>query len=94
MSMHYLKVTIGSGSTQFTTTRTPIREIFIRNKAGHTMNIGDSTITGTLGIQLSASSAGSQSDLHLGPTTGLNMDLTDFYVSGTAADILDVVYSK
>lgn len=94
MSMHYLQVTIGaSGTTQFTTARTPIREIWIENNATHTMRIGDSTVTSTKGFSL-ASGGAANSNLHLGPHPALNMDLTDFFVNGTATDTLDVLFVK
>jgi len=89
--MHSTQITLGAGATRFSTTSVRIREIYLENNAGNVMRVAGSTVSATVGISLTASGVPA-SVLHLGPHTALNMDLSEFWVFGTANDKLDVLY--
>lgn len=91
MGMHSIQVTNTGAATRFSTTSVRIREIYCENNAGNVMRVAGSTVSASVGVSLTASGVPA-SVLHLGPTPGLNMDLQDFYVFGTANDKLDVLY--
>lgn len=99
MSMHYLLVTIGTGATQLTTTRTPCKEINIQNNSAHACNIGDSTVTAptaspSRGIRLDPTGTNSAAISHykFGPFEAHILNVADLFVFGTNGDHLDVIY--
>lgn|SRR5262249_24928647 len=99
MSAHYIQVTIGAGVTQLQSANKNVREILIRNASTHDMRVGTAStgtsapsVSGNVGIILKANAAGEQSDLHLGPTPGLNISLSDFFIAGTQNDLVDIMF--
>ncbi len=83
-----LQVTIPSGGTvQISTSQTSIRLIDFQNNAGHVMRVGDSTVTSAIGRSLAAS--GGSWQLQAESYFGY---LSDFWVVGTSADVLDILY--
>lgn len=84
-----VQVTIGSGTTEVTTTNTFCRQIFFENNTAHSMRIGDSTATSSKGVLLvaSVSSSWTVSQNFQGSQS---LDLSDYYVAGTQNDVLDV----
>jgi hypothetical protein len=83
-----LQVTIPSGGTvQISTLQCSIRLIDFQNNAGHTMRVGDSTVTSSIGHLLAATGGGWT--LH---TDGYFSYLSDWFVVGTAADVVDVTF--
>lgn len=95
MSVHNFKVTIGSGPTRFTSTRTPVRQLTLFNtSATNDMWVGDSTTTstGTTGGVKLVHGTGAGQSFNTGPFVALNTNLEDWYVAGTAADVLAGIY--
>jgi len=84
-----LQVTLGAGATQISATSILCREIvFQNNGATNDMRVGDSTVSSTKGIKLLKASG----SLTVGPLTENSEDLRDWYVFGTAADVIDILY--
>jgi hypothetical protein len=96
MSWISLQVTVGTGGgpTQFGPVHphVPIRQILIQNNAAHSMRIGDSTVSATVGMYLASGPGGG--DFNSGPVDIYNSRLSDFYVFGTAGDIVDIFYNS
>jgi hypothetical protein len=99
LAVETFQLTLGSGTqTRIsgaavtpTFTHQPCREIEFQNNASHTMRVGDENTSATVGRVLAASNAGPQSILKLGSTSAATqMSLEDFYVNGTANDVLDI----
>lgn len=89
--MFSTQVTIGSGVTQFTTADTPVKGLCVQNNQTHSMRVGGSGVTSSIGILLQAGSPGG--DMCFGPQSfGGGMNLQQFYVAGTQNDVLDVTY--
>lgn len=88
MSVVLLQVTLGAGATQISTANTPCRQIVLQNNAAAVMRIGDSTVSATKGISLAT--GGTQ--LLSGQGVAYHTYLSDWYVFGTAAQLLDVLY--
>jgi hypothetical protein len=89
--MKTLQVTIGAGVTRFTTKDTPVRQVIVQNNAAHVMRIGDVNTTASIGAVLASGSPGGS--MNLGPFDTTKENLMDWYVAGTNADVLDVIYS-
>lgn len=87
-----LQVTIGSGTTQVTTTDFPCRQAIFQNNATHTMRIGDSLTSSSRGAVLLANSVGSM-NIGNSPLTG-GTNLNGWFVNGTASDVLDVICNQ
>lgn len=85
-SLTTLQVTLGAAATQATTT--PIlfcRWVTVQNNATHACRVGDSNVSSTRGIALAAA-GGTVTFGYPGVV------LSDIYISGTAADVIDIVY--
>jgi hypothetical protein len=93
MAVHSLQVTLGAGATQIISSRTPIHDVQFQNNAAHNIRIGDSTVSSSKGILLLTVSGGGGGTLYLGPYDALSCNLFEFWAFGTAADVLDVLYT-
>lgn len=82
-----IQVTIGAGATQVSTVTLNCRwVVFQNNTTANSMHIGDSTVTSTKGINLPAGSS-----FFVPPMPGSTaVNLTSWYVQGTAADVIDI----
>lgn len=89
VSVHTVQVTIGAGTTQVVSANTYCRQIIFQNNAANDMHVGDSNTSATRGALLKANSVGS---MNLGPFDIQSLNLNEYYVNGTAADKLDVIY--
>lgn len=90
---HTIQVTLGAGTnTQVTTTDTFARQIIFQNNATHVMRIGDSTTSSSKGAQLASGSPGGS--MNVGPSPQPQMlNLAQYFVAGTNADVLDVYWT-
>lgn len=88
MAVRLVQVTLGAGATQVSSTATPVRQIMFQNNATHDCRIGDSTVTTSKGIKLIAGVG----TLNSGPIISYASNLADWYIAGTAADVIDVLY--
>jgi hypothetical protein len=101
MSVHIGQITIPSsgGPVALVTgvtpaaTRVPCYEIIVQKNSSNTIRVGDSTTSATKGIVVAASN-GVPGPLYLGPYTTLALDLSTTFVFGTAADVVDFLYTK
>jgi hypothetical protein len=89
--VHTLQVTIGASTTQVSTSSIPCKEIYIQNNAAHTIRVGDVNTSSTRGALISSGSPGGSI------TTGAfgmqaATDLNQWYINGTNADVIDVIY--
>lgn len=92
MAVVTLQVTIpAGGKVQISTTATLVRYIAFQNNAAATMRVGDSTVSSTVGRALAASGA-ANSVFEIGPNDIYFCALNDWWVSGTAAQVLDVTF--
>lgn len=90
MTPRLIQVTVGSGTnTQISTTSAPFNQMTVQNN-GSAARLGDSTVTTTKGIALAASGA-ANSIVTIGPFSGQQGDASQFYVAGTAAQVIDVL---
>ncbi len=91
MAVHTLQVTLGAGSnTQVSATRKPCKAIIIQNNAAHVCRVGDVNTSSTRGIQLASGSPGGSTTLQ--HVVAYDSDLSQWYVAGTAADVIDVLW--
>ena len=94
MAITFIQVTI-SGKTQVSATSIKARWIQFVNNAAAVMKIADTNVSSTHGIPLAA--AGAAGCSFLAPPMGqqdLVHDLSQWYVAGTDAQVLDVVFDK
>jgi hypothetical protein len=82
----------GGGPAQLSTSQTLCRQIIIQNNAAHSVRVGDSSVSATKGIYLAAGPGGGT--FNSGAVVVYNSDLRDFYLFGTAADVIDVFYNQ
>lgn len=90
--MPFLQVTLGATATRVTTTQTACKQIIIQNTASNVCRVGGSGVTASKGIKLAASAA-ANSSVTFGPFDGNPLELEDFYIFGTANDVIDVFYT-
>jgi hypothetical protein len=90
MPLHTLQVTIGaSGKTQFSTLQRSIRYINIQNNgATNTMRVGSDAVSATVGHKLATNGG----EITVGTNDIYFCYISDFWVQGTAADVVDVTY--
>jgi hypothetical protein len=93
--MRLIQLTLaGSGANRITGNAALYAStLVIQNNAGHTCRVGDNTTSSTKGIELAASSA-SNSILPLFFPPNHGTHLQDWYVAGTAADVIDILYEE
>jgi hypothetical protein len=68
----------------------PFNQMDVQNNAAAVCRLGDSTVTSSKGIQLLASGV-SGSKHTIGPFAGLQGDASQYYLYGTAAQLIDVL---
>ena len=90
MTARSIQVTLGAGATQIVTAPTPFNQMTIQDNAAAVCRVGDSTVSGTKGISLVAAGAAGSS-LTIGPFSGIQGDASQFWVFGTAAQVIDVL---
>jgi hypothetical protein len=88
------QVTLNATATQLfppanSTSNVLCRQILIQNNAAHNMRLGDSTVSATNGIALSIGGG----TFNSGPVEVYNSYLSDFWIFGTASDVVDVFYN-
>lgn len=92
-----LQVAIGAGGgpTQLSSpaqaSQILCRQIIIQNNAAGSMRVGDSTVSATKGIYLAAGPGGGT--VNSGPVVVYNSLLSDWWVFGTAGQLIDVLYN-
>lgn len=84
-----LQVTLGSGATQITVGNITCKWVVFQNNASHSMRIGDSNVTSSRGLLLTAS--GSFFAPPAAPQ-GFTTNLNGWYVIGTSSDVIDIIY--
>jgi hypothetical protein len=86
-----LQVTLGAGVTSVLSplAHQQVLWVTIQNNATHSIRIGDANVTSTRGLALN-SGGGS---FFVGPSSsGSARDLGSWYIIGTSADVIDVIY--
>lgn len=95
MALHIGQVTIpASGQIALTTTRTPAYELYVQNNSTHTIRVGDSTVSATKGLLVAASNAAPGPLMFRPSGGGLLIEVSQVFVFGTAADVVDFSYVK
>ena len=91
-----IKVTLGAAATQISPLNINIQSLLVQNNAAHDCRVGDSSVTGTVAtspgtyIAHSATAPGGSLSLPLNFPRGTI--LSQWYIGGTAADVIDVTY--
>jgi len=85
-----IQVTLGAGATQVSSVSQLVNSVTFQNNAGHACRIGDSGVTATKGFALASGSPGGSQTF--GPFAVNNVDLFEFYIFGTAGDVIDVLW--
>ena len=85
MTARTLQITLGSGATQIAASPAPFNQMIVQNN-GSAARLGDSTVTTAKGIVLPAAAP-----VPVGPFSGQQGDASQFYVAGTAAQVIDVL---
>jgi hypothetical protein len=84
------QITLGSGATQVSTTPILCQWVVIQNNATHSARLGDLNVSATVGVLLASGSPGGS--FYQGPIPNAgSTNLQQFYLFGTAADVIDVV---
>jgi hypothetical protein len=91
MAWTLLQTALGAGATQLSTSNTLCRQVIIQNNSAHVMKLGDSTVSATKGIAMLLGPGGGS--FNSGAVTTYNSYLSDFWVFGTAADVVDIFYN-
>ena len=66
---------------------TMVQTLLIQNNAAHSIRVGDSTVTSTKGVQITASGSS-----NFGAFMNYNTMLSDWWIDGTAGDVIDILY--
>ena len=90
MTARLIQVTLGAGATQISATAAPFNQMIVQDNAVAAARLGDSTVTATTGIAL-ASSGAANSIVSIGPFSGQQGDASQFYLFGTAAQVINVL---
>ena len=90
MTARLLTVTLGAGATQIAATFTPFNLMLVQNNGAVSANLGDATVTASLGLTLAASGA-TNSSVSIGPFSGQQGDASQFYLYGTPTDTVTVL---
>lgn len=87
-----LQVTLGASATQISPHGINFKQLVIQNNATHSIRVGDSTVVagayGT-GKGLLITTGGNSNTGALPIQSGI---LSNWYIAGTAADVIDVFY--
>lgn len=92
--MPLLQVTLGAGATQVSTQNIFCRQIFFQNNAANVVRVGnDNTVSATKGMALAPAAGGNPGgSLNSGPSPIYYTYLSDWWLFGTAAQVIDVLY--
>jgi hypothetical protein len=85
-----IQVTLGAAATQISATAAPFNQMNVRNNAAAVARLGDSTVSATKGIALAAANA-ANSEAVIGPFNGMQGDASQYWLFGTAAQLIDVL---
>jgi len=95
--MRILQLTLGSGATAISPNlnSTSSEQIYVSllvigNASGHTIRIGDSSVTSTTGIGLATGSPGTPLVLNFETIRGSL--LSSWYILGTSGEKVDILY--
>lgn len=88
MTARLIQVTLGAAATQISTSPAYFNQMIVQN-SGAAARLGDATVSATKGIALPATNA--QVPVHIGPFSGMQGDASQFYLFGTAAQVVDVL---
>lgn len=92
MTARTIQVTLGSGVTPIATSPTYFNQMDVQDNAAATCRLGDANVSATRGIQLAA--AGAVGSKHtIGPFSGQQGDASQYYLYGTATQVIDVLLS-
>jgi len=84
-----IQVTIGATATQLSTVSTiQCRSVEIQNNAAHDIRVGDSTVTSSRGILVTATGGSYYVPI---VTPSVNINMTQWYISGTQNDVIEVL---
>lgn len=90
--MRIIQVTLGAAATAITTnTNIYCSALTIQNNAAAVVRVGDSTVSATKGISLAAAGVGSTNLTFAFPR---GAHLSDWFLFGTAAQVIDVLYES
>lgn len=95
--MQSIQVTLLAGATPIVApsatqipsqNRISFQVLMIQNNAADVCRVGDASVSATKGLSLAAGSA----PLTIAPPLEYSSDLSDYYLFGTAGDVIDVLY--
>lgn len=99
--MQLIQVTLLAGATPIVSpsaTQTPTQNrisfqtLLIQNNSANVCRVGDSSVSATKGIALAAGSTTTQLPLAIVPPLEYSSDLSDYYLFGTAGNVIDILY--
>lgn len=91
--MPLLQVTLGAGATQVTTLPISASQVVFQNNAAAVCRVGDSTVSATKGIQLTAAGAAG-STLTIASPDRVSIQLPKYFLFGTATQVIDILYES
>lgn len=90
MTARSIQVTLGAGATQISATAAPFNQMVVQDNAVAFCRVGDATVSATKGISLVAAGAAGSS-VTIGPFSGQQGDASQYWLFGTAAQVIDVL---
>ena len=87
MTPRLIQVTLTAAATPISATPAYFNQMTVQNNASHTCRIGDATVSATKGILLGATGGSNNT----GTFAGQQGDASQFYLFGTAGDVIDVL---
>lgn len=93
--MRLIQVTLLAGATAITTNTNLYASVLaVQNNAAAVCRVGDNTVSATKGIALAAGSTTTQNALVIAPATPRGIHLSEWFLFGTAAQVIDVLYES
>lgn len=84
---------VAPSATQTSTqARIAFQVLTFQNNSAHVCRVGDASVSATKGIALAAGSTTTQPPYTIAPHLEYAADLSEFYIFGTAGDVIDVMY--
>jgi hypothetical protein len=96
MTVRDIQVTLGSGATRISATPAYFNQMTIQNNAAHECRYGGSAASVTTPAAVNGGTAGKGTRLtpsgagNTGVVSGQQGDASQFYIAGTAGDVIDV----
>src|ERR1035437_4729574 len=84
------KVQLSAGLPSYAPPNIFVQYLTIQNNAGHSIRIGDTTVSATKGILLASGTPGGS--LGINGFMSYGSYVSDWWVFGTPADVIDVMY--